>query len=740
MTKLFKNGKSVLSFVIVFAVLAVSLFTGVVIKSDALSHGGSIVYWDGSSKTEPTATDSEGNILINTAEELAWIVGQTDASLTRGKNYKVADGTDAIILQKSTINTERLMGCANGEETKAYFDSISRDKWVTRFSTIFAGNFDGNGVEIYGEYGNWDDAAQGVFGMVEQGVTLKNFAVRNSYLYKASHKAGAVFGGVTATGNGTITVENVVVSGCYIWSICNNANKFNVGAIAGTSDSGQKVGLTIKNSLVYNNTLTNTEDTSMNYGLTGTLCAGFNPDEGAAAGAYNKFENCIVLDCLPYNLADGQNQSLRCENFVNVYTDAIDYSDASIQPCLIRNNIWEYTWNNYANKIIPIDRANLLGDAAKTTCPNLLWDSVWLATEGEPTLRLFHDSVFNIVDNGDGTHSLSCSCGLSIYTKAHAWQDGVCTECNYVCHHTNQDIDYRQADCVNPTGTYYTCRDCGWTDSDTYGTVEGHQLEWINERPANCQQTGVKGYWHCTVCDGNYIGETEEAAKWAPMDSNISEPATALATPIVPHNAHDENGEILIRNNETGHWYVCYTCDGRLMAEESDELATENEVISHHFENSVCVDCGWKCTEHNYEATGNIFAVGSCTTDRQEEFKCTICGKKTSKVTKPASHDIVKVDEVAATDKLEGTKAHYACSVCKEIYADAEGTTKITKAELVIPKTLPAGYENVVVGGSVNTDTGLKSPSTRDNTAFAVAAIAALSGVAFVIIRKARKA
>lgn len=118
----------------------------------------------------------------------------------------------------------------------------------------------------------------------------------------------------------------------------------------------------------------------------------------------------------------------------------------------------------------------------------------------------------------------------------------------------------------------------------------------------------------------------------------------------------------------------------------------------------------------------------------------TICGKKTSKVTKPASHDIVKVDEVAATDKLEGTKAHYACSVCKEIYADAEGTTKITKAELVIPKTLPAGYENVVVGGSVNTDTGLKSPSTRDNTAFAVAAIAALSGVAFVIIRKARKA
>ena len=35
MTKLFKNSKSILSFVLAFAVLAVSLFTGVVIHSDA---------------------------------------------------------------------------------------------------------------------------------------------------------------------------------------------------------------------------------------------------------------------------------------------------------------------------------------------------------------------------------------------------------------------------------------------------------------------------------------------------------------------------------------------------------------------------------------------------------------------------------------------------------------------------------------------------------------------------------
>ncbi len=36
MTKIFKNSKSVISFVLVFAVLAVSLFTGAVITSEAL--------------------------------------------------------------------------------------------------------------------------------------------------------------------------------------------------------------------------------------------------------------------------------------------------------------------------------------------------------------------------------------------------------------------------------------------------------------------------------------------------------------------------------------------------------------------------------------------------------------------------------------------------------------------------------------------------------------------------------
>ena len=46
MTKLFKNSKSILSFVLAFAVLAVSLFTGVVINADAAATG--TIYWDGS--------------------------------------------------------------------------------------------------------------------------------------------------------------------------------------------------------------------------------------------------------------------------------------------------------------------------------------------------------------------------------------------------------------------------------------------------------------------------------------------------------------------------------------------------------------------------------------------------------------------------------------------------------------------------------------------------------------------
>ena len=105
-------------------------------------------------------------------------------------------------------------------------------------------------------------------------------------------------------------------------------------------------------------------------------------------------------------------------------------------------------------------------------------------------------------------------------------------------------------------------------------------------------------------------------------------------------------------------------------------------------------------------------------------------------------HNIVKVDEVPATYEKEGVKAHYACKDCGTLYADAEGTTVVTEEELVIAKLVkeekPADKPADTEGDKPAGDNGDKSPATGENVA-SVAAVAALMGAAFVLVRKARK-
>ncbi|MBQ8739922.1 MAG: hypothetical protein IJY79_00005, partial [Clostridia bacterium] len=101
MKNLFKNSKRILSLVIAFSILAISLFTGVNISADATT--GTTDTWDGS-YSQPTATDTDGTtILISTAEELAWVILQSGAA-GAGVTYKVADGITAFYMNENTAD------------------------------------------------------------------------------------------------------------------------------------------------------------------------------------------------------------------------------------------------------------------------------------------------------------------------------------------------------------------------------------------------------------------------------------------------------------------------------------------------------------------------------------------------------------------------------------------------------------------------------------------------------------
>lgn len=51
-----------------------------------------------------------------------------------------------------------------------------------------------------------------------------------------------------------------------------------------------------------------------------------------------------------------------------------------------------------------------------------------------------------------------------------------------------------------------------------------------------------------------------------------------------------------------------------------------------------------------------------------------------------AGHKLDKVAAVEATHEAAGNKEHYACSVCKKLFSDAEGKTEIAAADVVVDK------------------------------------------------------
>lgn len=767
MTKLFRNSKQILSFVIAFAIIAVSLFTGVVINSEAACDG-TVTSWTSTSGTlsllDPDSANSETNpYIIDNANEFAYFLQEVCNGDTSGKYYKVADGVKAFNMNRQGLDLSGDLDVNTVYEMYQNASTPTANYW----SRNFAGSLDGNGVIIYGLNGA-DKNTGGLFDKLLDGAVIKNLTLKNCYFKGDS--VGAIAGRQNAN-NIKVTVSNCVVNGCVMLTYRDNDPLNYCGVMLGRFSNSQVM---LDNCLVYNNIAHSTDVSYSGYEINDVKYGLI----GGASETGSKISNCILLGCLPF-VPRYEWAIMRDVTFENIYCDMLNAYDVTENTAIYRNSSGkkykEYgkltqnadgSWSLYgqrynvnddtevgkltatraAGSFYGITEEQSTGAAAKEAMENLDWTGTWFAVEdGMPQLRKFHN-LTAVTPSAEG-HGYECAdCDIDAVV-AHIWDGNECTECGYTCNHTAQTVTKTDAaTCVSKEIVYSTCNNCKQELTEQVGAEPtGHVVTYVEADPADCTNTGIYGYWHCSVCDGNFLAETEEEAKWAAMDSSYANPETDLIMPADPVGGHtqksDADGVIVIVDGANGHYYECSVCDGKLN-HKSEELA-EDEVVKHDFSASVCKECGWACTEHNYELTGNILVVGDCYTDHEDEMKCTICGKQESKVTK-ASHNIVAVAEVKATDKMEGTKAHYQCTECKSIYADAEGKTSVTKASLVIPKQLPAGYENTYegTGGTTapeNADTSTTSPATSDGI-IVVAAAVALMGAAFVIFRKARKA
>ena len=116
----------------------------------------------------------------------------------------------------------------------------------------------------------------------------------------------------------------------------------------------------------------------------------------------------------------------------------------------------------------------------------------------------------------------------------------------------------------------------------------------------------------------------------------------------------------------------------------------------------TCTNCGAQIVP----AKGHDWADATCTApktckvcgategealahkDENKDHKCDVCQVKTS------DHALKKVEAKEATQESEGNKEHWVCETCGKLFADSEGKTETTKAEVTLPK-LPASSSPV---------------------------------------------
>ena len=212
--------KKILAIVLSIAILVMAFPFGVFAAEPSVATD----IWDGTT-VEPTTTDDEGNIIINTAEELAWIA-LVGGPKTNGVNYKVVEnsvfdlnGMSGITLD-STIDDVKAVGDPKAsayDRTNAW--QTEEDK--TDATYAFAGNFDGNGLIVYNLFTSKGRGAGGLFPVLYpssgNAVTIKNVTVMSSHI-GGYHYAGGIVGIANAPDSSTkLTLEKCVVKNSYIY-------------------------------------------------------------------------------------------------------------------------------------------------------------------------------------------------------------------------------------------------------------------------------------------------------------------------------------------------------------------------------------------------------------------------------------------------------------------------------------------------------------------------------------------
>ena len=393
--KINKSAKRVLSIALALAMVIGTLFTanvGVNITANAETATiaeGTIDLLDGSDTTladnGETGADWDNAIIIDSAEEFVYLA-KAAGDETAGKYYKVADGLVGFDLSAGDIDLDGTLA-DNLTKIQAGGKNHSGDKY-------FQGNFDGNGVTVYGALINGATYA-GVFPMTKNTVTIKNLNVKLSYL-KATGYAGGIVGYHTAdviayekdAAMHSVTIENCTVSETHV-EITGTSWGYGVGAIMGRGNAAPSWKESDKGvdgngdgdtaDIIYVNTPYVIKNCYMNFAaahLVSTAASTNSVTRGGIVGACGSnalaASDCVVIGITPYatnqSATDNGVQHSGLEShFTNIYTDT-----GSLQTAIGGT----LGTRDFTGRIFILTEAEMTGDAAVTNM-NLAWFATW---------------------------------------------------------------------------------------------------------------------------------------------------------------------------------------------------------------------------------------------------------------------------------------------------------------------------------------------------------------------------
>lgn len=324
---------------------------------------------------------------------------------------------------------------------------------------------------------------------------------------------------------------------------------------------------------------------------------------------------------------------------------------------------------------------------------------------------------------------------IAINPNAHDWDSGIVTT---------------PATCTADGIKTYTCNhNHEHTKTEPVDKIE-HALEHVKELAATCTADGNDEYYKCSACDKYFtdaLGTLEIADK-----SSVVRTATnhdwgewTVTTPATEDSVGEESR-------------ICKNDSTHTETREIPKLTHTHTLVKTDEVPATCLATGteeyWSCsgchkmfsdsdgtneidapvkiakTAHAWN-DGEITTPATCTTTGVKIYTCTVCRETKTETIAKKSHTLETIVTVEHTCETDGIKAHYKCSECNKLFADALGTVEMTSEDIIDSatghdwgewlETTPATVDNEGVKTRIcKNDSSHKETATIDRLPYAI--------------------